>query len=46
MAFTWKGDPVLLYYDKRGMNIQVGQEFKKNEAIPMLEYIKDRLSKK
>jgi hypothetical protein len=45
-SFMWKDDPVLLYYDKRGMKIQVGQKFRKSEAIPMLEYLKDKLNKK
>jgi ABC-type glycerol-3-phosphate transport system substrate-binding protein len=45
-AFYWNGDSVLLYYDKRGMKIQVGLKFKKNEVVPLLEYIKGILNKK
>jgi len=44
-AFKWKEDDVLLYYDKRGMKIQVNKEFSKNEIIPMLEELRLKLIK-
>jgi len=42
-TFTWKENPVLLYYNKRGMKLQVGNKFRKSEIVPFLNHLKKLL---
>jgi hypothetical protein len=42
-AFNWKYDFVLIYYDKRGIKIQVNEKIKKSEIKPLLDYLKETL---
>jgi hypothetical protein len=43
-AFYWKDDPVLLYYEIRGMRIQVGGDFNESKIIPFLIYLKNKIT--
>lgn len=44
-CFHWKSDMVLIYYDKRGIKIQVSPKFKESEVKIMLTYLEDILTK-
>jgi len=49
-AFEWLPDDnehknyVLIYYDIRGMKIQINKQFEKDQIVPMLEFLKDKLT--
>ena len=44
-VFNWKNENnnVLIYYDKRGIKIQVNEKFRKDEIENMLNYIRKKL---
>lgn len=44
-GFKWKDDDVLIYYDVRGLKIQLNHEFNKSEIKPMLIHLGELLTK-
>jgi hypothetical protein len=43
-AFKWKNNDVLIYYDIRGMKIQVNENFSKKEIKSFLNYLNSILT--